>query len=166
MRSSVRTRTPLIAGLMAGLLVAIVSVPLNAQPAEEVHPKIMLGYDKAHEISISGNIQEVVGKPAPGSPAGLHVLVNSANGVVDAHLGPYMTKETKEALHEGTPVQILGAMQKGRTKDYLLARELMVGGRTIRVRSEKGFLVRQGKAGAERHFEVRESHTTTNGGAQ
>lgn len=169
MRSNFTQRTPLIAGLMTGLLLAIMSVPLvaNAQPAEEVHPQTMLGYDKAHEISLSGNIQEVVAKPEHGSPAGMHVLVSAANGTVDVHLGPFMTKETKEALHEGMPVQIVGAMAELHGKAYLLARQLMVGGQTIRVRSENGFPMRQEKPRAERHFASHEtSHTDVNGGAQ
>jgi hypothetical protein len=135
--------TSQIAGLLFGLLFAIVAIPLGASAAEThpQHPVII--YDKAHEITFTGTIDETVSKAPAGSPAGLHLMVTNSDGTVDAHLGPYMSKETLEALHAGTPVQIIGAMEVAHGKSFLLAREVMVGGRTITVRNEKGFLVPQ-----------------------
>jgi hypothetical protein len=134
--------TPLIAGLLTGLLFAILAVPLSASPTETNPQHPVLGYDRAHEITLTGTIEQALTTAPKGSPAGLHLMVTGSEGTVDTHLGPYMSKETLEALHTGTPVQIIGAMERAHGKNYLLAREVMVGGRTITVRNDRGLLVR------------------------
>jgi hypothetical protein len=136
--------TPLIAGLLIGLLFAILAVPLGAQPASETHAAQGFGvtYDRAHEITLNGNVHQVVTRHVVGTPAGMHLLVAGPEGLVDAHVGPFLGKEIKEALHTGTPVQIVGAMATLNGRNYLLARVLTVGGTTIAVRSENGFLRR------------------------
>jgi hypothetical protein len=133
----------LFAGLFTGLLFAICTLQPSAQtaPDSSVARPSSLGYDKAHEITINGNIQEVVVKRGAGSPFGLHLLVAGSKGTVDAHLGQYLAKDTQDSLHSGTPVQIVGAMATIHGKDYLLARQLIFSGRLITVRSENGFLL-------------------------
>jgi len=153
----------LIAGLMCGLLFATATIPLNAQPAERQH-FVALAYDKAHEITLTGAIEEVKEKAPAGSPVGLHLIVAGSQGNVDAHLGPYMTRETLEALHTGTPVQIVGAMEKRNGKEYLLARQVIFGGRQVQVRSENGFLVRPHSQHS--HRENQKAAPAANGGAR
>jgi hypothetical protein len=141
----------LIAGLMLGLLFATVTIPLIAQPTPTAaQHSVAWGYDKAHEITLTGTIAAVNEKAAAGSPVGLHLMITGSEGRVDAHLGPYMTKETLGALHMGIPVQIVGAMEKVHGKEYLLARQVIFGGRLVQVRSENGFLVRQHSAQSHR----------------
>ena len=84
---------------------------------------------------------------------------------MDAHLGPYMSKETIEALHLGTPVEIVGAMEKIHGTDYLLVRLLMVGGQTITVRSPHGFLLQVQSPNPHRQSQ-RASGFGWNGGAR
>jgi hypothetical protein len=158
--------TQLTAGLLAGLLLAILAVPLGAQLAPETRATRAVGpvYDAAHEITLNGTIQEVVTKRVAGSPVGMHLLVAGPEGVVDAHVGPYLTKDTQEALHAGLPVQIVGAVEQLQGKSILLARQLIFGGRTVTVRSENGFLMR---AHASRSAHSRSDHknaTTTQKG--
>jgi hypothetical protein len=158
--------TQLTAGLLAGLLLAILAVPLGAQLAPETRATRAVGpvYDAAHEITLNGTIQEVVTKRVAGSPVGMHLLVAGPEGVVDAHVGPYLTKDTQEALHAGLPVQIVGAVEQLHGKSILLARQLIFGGRTVTVRSENGFLMR---AHASRSAHSRSDHknaTTTQKG--
>ena len=133
--------TPLIAGLLFGLLCAIVAVPLGASAAETHQKSPVVMYDKAHEITFTGTIEQTMTKAPAGSPMGLHLMVTNSDGSVDAHLGPYMSKATLEALHVGTPVEIVGAVEIAHGKSILLAREVSVGGRTIKVRNENGALV-------------------------
>lgn len=164
-----RIPTPtLIAGLMVGLLFAIATIPLNAQSEHSrvQHPLTWgsTGYDKAHEITVTGTIEEVIEKPAAGSPVGLHLMVAGSQGRVDAHLGPYMTKETREALHLGTPVQIVGAMEKAHGKEFLLARQVIFGGRLVKVRNENGFLTPA--QGAQSHRGKQNPGFAANGGAR
>jgi hypothetical protein len=134
----------LSAGMLIALLFAIFTIQPTAQttPDSRAQHPLTFGYDKAHEITLNGTVQEVVAKRIPGNPAGLHLLVAGPQGTVDAHLGPYLTKDTQEALHGGIPVQVVGAMKTINGKDYLLARQLVFGGRMVTVRSENGFLAR------------------------
>jgi hypothetical protein len=135
----------MIAGLLTGLMFAILAVPLVAQPATEVHPGHGIGpvYDVSHEVTLNGIIQQVVTKHTAGAPAGMHLLVTSPEGTVDAHVGPFLNKQAKEALQAGTAVRVVGAKTTIRGKSYLLARQLTVGGHTIVVRSKHGALVHE-----------------------
>jgi hypothetical protein len=134
----------MIAGLLAGLLFAILTVPLGAQPASETHVGHGFGpvYDAAHQITLTGTVQEVVTRRMAGRPVGMHLMVAGPQGIVDAHVGPYLSKEMKEALHTGTPVDLVGVMASVRGKKYLMVRELNVGGTSVTLRNEHGFLLR------------------------
>jgi hypothetical protein len=165
--------TPPIAGLLTGLLFAILAVPLGAAPlSAQPSPETRVGrgfgpvYDAAHEITLNGTIQEVVLRHVVGSPAGMHLMVAGPQGMVDTHLGPFLSKETKEALRAGTPVEMVGAMTTLRGKEYFLARVLTVGSRTVKVRGASGVLLR-GEAPRAHHLRIaRVSHTESNGGAR
>lgn len=133
-----------LAGLFTGVLLACLAIPLSAQSAAEAHPAhgFMQPYDAAHELTVTGTVQEVVTKHTVGSPAGMHLLVNGSEGMVDAHVGPFLSKDVQEVLHTGLPIQIVGAMETLHGKQFLLARQLIFGGRMVTVRSQNGFLVR------------------------
>jgi hypothetical protein len=160
--------TQLTAGLLAGLLLAILAVPLGAQLAPETRATRAVGpvYDAAHEITLNGTIQEVVTKRVAGSPVGMHLLVAGPEGVVDAHVGPYLTKDTQDALHAGLPVQIVGAVEQLHGKSILLARQLIFGGRTVTVRNENGFLVRAHGPRPDSGPDNRNANTTQTGESQ
>ena len=134
----------IIAGLLTAMLFAIVTLQPSAQTAadsRDQHPSVP-AYDKAHEITLNGTVQEVVTKRIAGTPFGMHLMVAGPEGMVDAHVGPYLTKDTQEALRVGLPVQIVGAVEEHNGKSFFLVRQLIFGGRTVTVRSESGFLVR------------------------
>jgi hypothetical protein len=124
------------------LLLAILVIPAGAQ-----EPRSMVGrgfgpaYDVAQETTLTGTIEDVVSKPAAGVVGGLHLMVAGTQGVVDAHLGAFLSKETKDSLHAGMSVQIIGAPMQLHDKEYFLARELNVDGHTVVIRSERGFFV-------------------------
>jgi hypothetical protein len=162
------TTAKTIAGLISALLFAILTVPLGAQPAPETRSPHGFGpfYDAAHEITINGDIQEVVTRRIAGSPAGMHLLVAGPEGQVDAHVGPFLSKEIKDALHTGTPVRIIGAMASLNGKNYLLARELSVGGTTVKLRSKSGLLLRKHPAGLTPPENQKMSQLESNGGAR
>ena len=83
MRRCTSLTVRMIAGLLSGLLFAILAVPLVAQPATEVHPGQGIGpvYDAAHEVTLNGIIQQIVTKHTAGTPAGMHLLVTGPGGV-------------------------------------------------------------------------------------
>jgi hypothetical protein len=161
--------TRLIAGLLTCLLFAILAVPLGAQPAPDSRSgRVTVPvYNAAREITLSGSIQMVVTKHTKGVPSGMHLMVSSPKGLVDAHLGPFMSKQTKAALVAGMPVKIVGAMATLRGKNYLLAREVTVGDRTVTVRSKHG-LLRRVNATHTRHPRITKETTKValNGGAR
>jgi len=156
----------MIAGLCTVLFFAISAIPLSAQPGDAHSQVPVLGYDKAHEITLNGTVNELVTSPGPGSPAGLHVLVNAPEGMVDTHLGPYMTKQTQEVLKAGTPVQIVGAFEKVHGKEYLLARQVIFSGRLVTVRNLSGFLKQGQSERASRRRGAGAFRTAGNGGAR
>ncbi len=137
------TNTRLIAGLLSGLLFATMAVSLDAHAASVSRHGQGFGpvYDAAHETTFEGTIQEVVLKHTPGTPGGMHLMVAGPRGLVDAHIGPFMTKQTKEALQAGVPIRIVGASAEAHGKTIFLARQLTVDGNTVTVRNPRGFLV-------------------------
>jgi hypothetical protein len=160
---------PILAGLLTSLLLATFaySVDTPASPVSHAAPGFAAPYDAAHEITIAGNVQEVVTKHVAGSPVGMHLLIDGQHGTVDAHLGPYLTKETQEALHLGTPVQVVGAMTTLHGKRILLARQLIFGGRTITIRSPHGFLVQDhAKRRVVSSEREKTENTSSNGGSR
>jgi hypothetical protein len=101
----------------------------------------LLGYSAARETSFSGTIDQVVAGHTAGSPAGLHVLVNGPQGVIDASLGAYLSAEVQQSLTKGTAVQLSGVTRTIDGTDYLLTRTLTVAGHSINIRNEHGFLI-------------------------
>jgi hypothetical protein len=169
------TNTRLIAGLLSGLLFATMAVSLDAHAASVSRHGQGFGpvYDAAHEITFEGTIQEVVAKHAPGTPGGMHLMVAGPRGLVDAHIGPFMTKQTKEALQSGVPIRIVGASTAVRGKTIFLARQLTVDGNTVTVRNPRGFLVRAhsnrphvGRSKARTKIDTTRANTGLIGGAR
>jgi hypothetical protein len=158
----------LFAGLLSSLLFAAMAIPLGAQPASETHVGHGLGpvYDAAHEITVNGTIQTVVTKHTKGSPAGMHLMVMGTEGMVDAHVGPFLSKANREALQGGAPVRIVGAMTSEHGKSYLLARELTVGNRTIMVRSTHGTLAPMPAVGKAHSRSEKKRSVEVSGGAR
>ena len=142
--------------------------PLAAQTAQAV-PATGFGvpYDAAHEVTFNGTVQQVITKHIVGSPIGMHLIVAGTQGTVDAHVGYRISANVREALHQGLPIQIVGAMETLNGKQFLMARLLMFGGQTVTVRTKTGFLV--GAVGPARANDPRAQQAAArmaNGGAQ
>ncbi len=103
-----------------------------------------VAYNTASEILLRGTISQVVTRPAPGLPLGLHLMVSTAQSTVDAHLGPYLTAiADQKGLVPGASIQMLGVMSHLAAGDVFLVRTLTVSGKTIVVRSTSGIPLRQ-----------------------
>jgi hypothetical protein len=123
----------------------------------------LLGYSPAHETTLTGTIDQVVAGHTAGSPAGLHVLVNTSNGVVDASLGSYVSAEVQHAIAKGAAVQLSGVTRSIDGTQYLLTRTLTVAGHATSIRNEHGFLIHpRANSGAK----TRLSANASAGGAQ
>jgi hypothetical protein len=73
---------PLIAGLLTGLLFAILVVPLNADDSDS-------RYDVSKEVTLRGTVSSVLHEPAPGMIWGSRLMVETAFGTLDASLGRF-----------------------------------------------------------------------------
>jgi len=147
-------------------LILTLMVPLGAQKVLQSNAGRSLGaaYDAAHETTLTGTIQMVATGHEAGSPVGMRVLVSSSLGSIDAHLGPYW-QDLQTLLRAGTEVQLTGSMDNLQGKQILLVRQLRFPGRTITVRSLRGFLVRSNAMGATAGSE-NNGDTGRNGGSR
>lgn len=137
-RTCFKKPTRMIAGLLTGLLIAIVAVPLGAQPASETHPY----YDKAQEVTLTAMVSSVLARPEPGMIAGSHLLLATSSGTVDASLGRFGL-EGKGALSiaTGEQVEVTGVMKTLKNKQVFVARTVKARGQVYTMRNEHGIQV-------------------------
>lgn len=139
MRSTRKSKLSLaLTGILPGVLMACLAAPVTAATESQPARGVVGQYDAAHEMTINGTVQQVITKHTVGSPAGMHLMISGNNGMVDAHVGPYLTKSMQQAVHFGLPVQVVGSMVTVRGKQMLLVRELTYGSQTIIVRNSHG----------------------------
>jgi hypothetical protein len=115
----------------------------------------------SREITVRGAIREVVPSHVLGSPAGVHILIDSLQGSFDASLGAYLPSEVQQALSNGQQVQVTGVVRTANGKDYLFARQLGVDGHQLTIRNPQGFLVH-----ASPPTGSNKTHSERNGGIQ
>ena len=140
MRFSCFTRpNRMIAGLLAGLLFAILVVPLHAQSADNSR----LSYDVRQEVTLSGTVSSVLRTPAPGMMFGSHLVLETVSGKVDASLGRWGL-EGKGALSvmPGQQVEVTGVMKTLiNNKEVFLARTVKVNAKVYVIRTQHGVSV-------------------------
>ena len=129
---------PLIAGLLAGLIFAILVVPLNAQTAGDSR----LAYDISKEITLTGTVSSVLRSPAPGMIWGSHLMIETLSGKVDASLGRWGL-EGKGALSvmPGQQVEVTGVMKTLNKREVFLARTVKVNDKVYTLRTRSGVAV-------------------------
>jgi hypothetical protein len=148
--------------LVAAMLLAMAAASATPPPSSSSGEGSALAFDKTKEITVVGTVERLVTHPASGGPAGFHLFVSTSGKTVDAHLGPFLSKQNQEALAVGQSVQIIGVGTNFHGKDVLLARQLIFAGRLVTVRNERGFFVREHPA----RRTTRDSTPAVNGGAQ
>jgi hypothetical protein len=136
MRSSCFTKpNRMIAGLLAGLLFAILAVPLFAQPAADSP----LSYDISKEVTLSGTVSAVMTKPAPGMMWGSHLMLQTASGKVDASLGRWgLAGKGALSVTPGQQVEVTGTMQTFMGKEVFVVRSVKANGKVYTMRNEHG----------------------------
>ena len=123
-----------IAGPLAGLLFAILAVPLSATTREEVRPF----YDVAHEVTLSGPVTGVVYGPSAGLIPGSHILLVTGSGTVDASLGKWGLQGKEDSIHNGEQVTVKGVMKTLKNKQVFFVRTVEFGGHSYVIRNEHG----------------------------
>lgn len=100
-------------------------------------------YDPATETTVTGKIEEVKQIPGPGGgPGGVHLLIISSQGKVEAQLGPARFIEKQEfKFAKGDQVEIVGSKVKGAEVETVIAREIKKDGKVLTLRNAQGIPV-------------------------
>ena len=129
--------------LLCGALTtdAMAQTTIASQPSSG-----FIGWDasktKSSDVAVTAIIQEVVPNHASGIPAGLHVMLGTPQGVLDASVGPYLAPDVQQMLVAGKQIQVFGQVKTINDQKYLLVRQLVLDGKPIVVRNDHGSLVR------------------------
>jgi len=127
----------MIAGLLTGLLFAILASPLSAQPkaVHESHPY----YDVTKEVTLNGTVSSVVSGPSKGMIVGSHLLLQTASGNVDASLGKWgLAGKGALSVASGQRVDVTGVMKTVRNKEVFMVRVVKTNGKIYAIRNAHG----------------------------
>jgi len=128
------------------LVVAAPSV--SAQPPGGARMR-MPAYDASTEVTISGTVDKVL-QPQHGRMTGSHLMVNTADGMIEVHLGPssFVAREGFN-FAAGDQVKVVGSKVMFGGAPAILAREVTKDGKTLNLRDTTGRPVWAGR-GAKR----------------
>jgi hypothetical protein len=131
--------------MAAGLIFIL---PVNAQTTFQAAAStqeantLKTGYDLTKEIKIQGTISKI-DTTGTNAPIGTHILVQTPQGVVDAHLGFGLSARPGYlGISEGQSVTIVGMNEAIGPNQVLLARLLTTSNRIFVLRNEHGIPVR------------------------
>ncbi len=131
-RSRFTKFTPLIAGLLTGLLFAILVVPLNAAESHSY-------YDISKEVTLTGTVASVLHTPAPGMAFGSHLVIDTVSGKVNASLGRWgLAGKGSLLVVPGQQVEVTGIMKSLRDKEVFVVRTVKVNGKVYAIRNQHG----------------------------
>jgi hypothetical protein len=94
------------------------------------------------DMAITATIQQVIPNHPPGTPAGTNLTVGTITRPIYVSVGPYLAPDIQKALVAGQRVQVTGKIQNVHGQSYLIARQLLLGGRHIAIRNDQGSLIR------------------------
>lgn len=128
---------------LAFLLFAWAAVPAGAQSTSKpapVHPAPL--YDVSKEVTLQGTVSNVVTKPGTGMLLGNHLIVGTAQGAVDAHVGRALEGKNPIKVKSGDAVKLTGVMATIQHNQVFLVRSVEDNGTTYAVRSDHGLLLK------------------------
>lgn len=130
--------------LLPVISVGILSVvPASAQDSSSAtavtaSARNFASYDLTKEITVQGTISKIDTSKA-GGPIGTHILLQTAQGTVDVHLGyGQVAKPDYLGISEGQGVRVVGMMESIGDASVLLARILTTPNRIFILRNEHG----------------------------
>ena len=137
--------------LFASIAILAIAVPMRAQTAAQTtaRPTAVPAprYEASKEITLQGNVLDVVTKPPAGKLIGTHVIVATSSGDVDAHLGSYAMKGANAfTLTTGERVQLVGVMTTSGANRVFLVRTIQSGSHVYKIRNEHGALLHPAKS--------------------
>jgi len=133
------------AGLFAGvfLFASAASAQRTAKSAAAQTNAVAEGrnhslYDPAKEVSLQGTVKKFT-ENSLDLPIGAHVLVQTASGPIDVHLGdPRLLKLNNLSITQGASIRIIGEPVTTSQGTFFLARLVQQGTQVIAVRSTHG----------------------------
>jgi hypothetical protein len=140
--SMIRKWKLFVAALPAVLTASTLVALAKAQTSDAKTNAMMPVYDVTKEVKVQGTIQKIDGFGTNG-PIGTHVLIQTATGVVDAHLGFGAASQPKYlGIAPGQSVTVTGMMETMGTTNVLMARILATTNHIFVLRNEHGIPVR------------------------
>jgi hypothetical protein len=130
--------------LLLGCGLAIILLPFSASAQSVATSSAMASpaYDLNKEIKIDGTIDKIQTNTS-GGPIGTHLLVISAQGLVDVHLGASMAVTAKNlGLSVGESIHVTGMTANVGGNSVLLARILTTSNHIYVLRNERGVPIR------------------------
>ena len=140
------TAVLLSAGLFAGvfLFASAASAQRTAKSAAAAQTNAVAEgrnhslYDPAREVSLQGTVKKFT-ENSFDLPIGAHVLVQTASGPIDVHLGdPRLLKLNNLSITQGASIRIIGEPVTTTQGTFFLARLVQQGTQVIAVRSTHG----------------------------
>jgi hypothetical protein len=123
------------------MLFGWLAAPAGAQTAAVVSAARPAIYDASKEVTLTGTVSNVVTKPTAGMIGGGHLMVATAKGTVDAHVGRRLSGKNAIAVKAGDSVKLVGVMTTENNSQVFLVRTAEDGGHTYTIRTAKGFLI-------------------------
>jgi hypothetical protein len=148
--------------LLSVLAFASAAAPLFANSSSKLPKRTYVAprYDTAREVTLEGTIESIVKRPSAGMMPGMHLLVATKQGTVDAQIGNWVfAGPHPAALSAGDSITLVGMLSTFNGRSVLLARLIETGSHTITVRNERGFVLPPGTA-------LRTAHPLAFGGAR
>jgi len=145
-------------------LLAAPAAAVAQRPHAKAAKVVSGGYDLANESSLQGTILSYT-ENSRTPPLGTHVLLQSASGNVDVHLGDArVLHQAKLNLAQGMSVRFVGQSQAVAKNTVFLARLVQVGSQVVAVRSNHGLPLMPGVARGK--AAVKNAETTKQGVAR
>jgi len=102
------------------------------------------GYDVSKDVSVQGTVLKYT-ENSQTAPIGTHVLVQTASGNVDVHLGDARVLHlAKMTISQGASVRFIGQTRAIGANSIFLARVVQLGTQVLAVRTERGLPVGKG----------------------
>lgn len=128
------------------LLAASLALCLSAaaQQTQQADLQQLQSYNAGREVQLVGTVVKY-DSASSALPMGAHVLVQTASGQVDVHLGNAKVLVANHlALNAGDSVRIVGEPMALGDGTYFAARIVQKGTQAVAVRNPKGFLLTPG----------------------
>lgn len=118
------------------------------------------------EITVSGTVLEVMTQHPAGTPAGFNFTMSGSQNQLTVNAGPSLGENVRSQIRSGASIQVTGLTRTMNGQNYLLARELVVGGQTVQVRSKNGFPVHATTKSGSAQVRSKSAQNNLQGGAR